>query len=184
MPEKLRKGFDALQDMTSMLANYKAYRAVLATATPPCLPFLALALSDLTFTDDGNKNKTEEGLINFAKRRATAQLIFDLLAHQKKCVSDSAMLRGTNTQSRAYAFESVPELQEMLLSGVAMAEKELYELSLVREPRKQAGGGVGSMLVRRLTLFGLGDDRHACCISSLSLIAGTARRVRTRRKKK
>lgn len=88
--------------MTSMLANYKTYRAVLATASPPCLPFLALTLSDLTFTDDGNANKTDEGLINFAKRRATAQLIFDLLAHQKKYVHHSntgpVMLVTNNTR--------------------------------------------------------------------------------------
>lgn len=65
----------------------------------------------------------------------------------------------------------------MLLSGVAMAEKELYELSLVREPRKQAGGGVGSMLVRRLTLFGLGDDRYVLRALCFSPILGTARRA-------
>lgn len=67
-----------------MLQNYKTYRAVLATSSAPCLPILALALSDLTFTDDGNKNKTEQGLLNFTKRRLTAQLILDLLSHQKR----------------------------------------------------------------------------------------------------
>jgi hypothetical protein len=36
---------------------------------PPCIPYLGIYLSDLTFIEEGTPNFTENGLLNFAKMR-------------------------------------------------------------------------------------------------------------------
>ena len=38
----------------SRKSNYKAFRELLATCTPPCLPYLGTFLTDLTFIEEGN----------------------------------------------------------------------------------------------------------------------------------
>jgi len=47
--------------------SMKDYRRQLAQASLPCLPYVGTSLTDLTFIEDGNSDKTGE-LINFKKR--------------------------------------------------------------------------------------------------------------------
>ncbi|CAH1272050.1 RAPGEF1 [Branchiostoma lanceolatum] len=54
-----------LIDSTS---SFRAYRAALAEAEPPCIPYLGLILQDITFVHLGNPDMLEDGVINFAKR--------------------------------------------------------------------------------------------------------------------
>ncbi|XP_078605598.1 rap guanine nucleotide exchange factor 1-like isoform X4 [Branchiostoma floridae x Branchiostoma japonicum] len=54
-----------LIDSTS---SFRAYRAALAEAEPPCIPYLGLILQDITFVHLGNPDMLEDGIINFAKR--------------------------------------------------------------------------------------------------------------------
>jgi hypothetical protein len=47
--------------------SYKAYRTSLKSAVPPLLPWLGLALSDITFIEVGNSDEIDSK-INFHKR--------------------------------------------------------------------------------------------------------------------
>ncbi len=54
---KYRLLMDRLREVIEHTKNHAAYRARLREVTEPCLPFLGLILSDITFTQDGNPNK-------------------------------------------------------------------------------------------------------------------------------
>ncbi|XP_071947280.1 rap guanine nucleotide exchange factor 1-like isoform X2 [Antedon mediterranea] len=58
------KEYSILIDSTS---SFRAYRAALAEAEPPCIPYLGLILQDITFIHIGNPDSLEEGIINFTK---------------------------------------------------------------------------------------------------------------------
>lgn len=53
---KYRVLMERLQGVIEHTKNHAAYRARLREVTGPCLPFLGLILSDITFTQDGNPN--------------------------------------------------------------------------------------------------------------------------------
>lgn len=57
--------------------NYKSYRALLSSLTGPCVPFLGITLSDLTFADE-NPEFVEDGshLINFDKYILIHQVLY------------------------------------------------------------------------------------------------------------
>lgn len=47
---------------------FKSYRQALAEAKPPCIPYLGLILTDITFVHLGNPQDLPDGKVNFVKR--------------------------------------------------------------------------------------------------------------------
>ena len=80
-------------------------------------------LTDLTFIEDGNKNITKNGLINFRKKSLISQII----------------LKIKSLQNQKYYFKVVPELYYPLFNceNTIVDENKLYELSLNVEPREK-----------------------------------------------
>ena len=54
LSNKHRQSLEGLRKVTEHTRNYAEYRARLRAAAPPCLPFLGLYLTDLTFCSEGN----------------------------------------------------------------------------------------------------------------------------------
>jgi len=113
-----------MQDLFDPSSSYKSYRAAhkIATSKGPCLPYLPTTLSDLTFAEDGNPDSLQQDkqIINFAKREVTCSIIIRQLQLN---------------QSPAYTFPKVEPIHTFLSELIYIGEKELYTISLLREPR-------------------------------------------------
>ena len=78
-----RASIDNLRSITDHQRNYAVYRAKVKETVAPCLPFLGLYLTDLTFIDEGNPNNrpsksSDRQLINFDKHMKTARVVNEL----------------------------------------------------------------------------------------------------------
>eukprot|EP01124_Arcella_intermedia_P031671 TRINITY_DN7215_c0_g3_i1.p1 TRINITY_DN7215_c0_g3~~TRINITY_DN7215_c0_g3_i1.p1 ORF type:complete len:724 (+),score=135.44 TRINITY_DN7215_c0_g3_i1:79-2250(+) len=127
--EKEKKVFDEYSQLKATLAqdhNYKTYRDVLKEVNPPCLPYLGVFLTDLTFLEDGNPNilplEGRNDIINFEKMRKVSVVIQRIVIYQQQ----------------PYNFTKVDMIYNYFdsLASKTMTEAELYSLSLEVEPRE------------------------------------------------
>ncbi|KAK4464683.1 ras guanine nucleotide exchange factor domain-containing protein [Cladorrhinum samala] len=152
---KRKEMLKSLQSTVDFNQNYKALRTRLHNGVPPCLPFLGMFLTDLTFVDVGNPaTKTSDtGLtvINYDKHTRTAKSIRELQRFQIP-----------------YRLTEVPDLQEWISAQIervrekdkagANTQASHYRKSLLLEPREiqqlrtpieappsAAGGGASGM---------------------------------------
>lgn len=130
---KRKEQLKSLQATVDINQNYKALRAQLHGQVPPCLPFLGMFLTDLTFVDVGNPatKTTNTGLtvINFDKHMRTAKCIGELQRFQIP-----------------YRLTELPDLQDWLTWQVergreqdkpgSNAQASHYRKSLLLEPRE------------------------------------------------
>lgn len=106
--------------------NYATLRAAIKSADPPCIPFLGMYQTDLTFIEEGNQDfVTDFKLINFAKRRLISETIKALKTYQQK----------------AYGFQEIPNIVSKLVGEKILSEDELYEASVWLEPRPNTERG-------------------------------------------
>ena len=58
-----------LQKLVSFEGNFRNLRDTLHRCDPPCIPYLGMYLTELSFIEEGTPNFTDDGLLNFAKMR-------------------------------------------------------------------------------------------------------------------
>jgi hypothetical protein len=124
-----RSALEQLLELTTPNQNYANYRKQLQMDTRgqlPCIPYFGLYLKDLLHIEDGNEShtKTASGakLINFEKMRMLASVLENIHQYQEL--------------ARRYSLRAVPQLQEYITdTSEVLDDKELYRLSLEREPR-------------------------------------------------
>jgi len=122
--KKSNEKFDEFKTLMSNRGSYKNFRHMLHNVDPPCIPYLGVYLTDLTFIEDGNPNTlNESGLVNFSKRRKIASVIRDIQQFQQT----------------HYSLEVVAPLRDFSLSLEIMSEDEAYEASLKCEARQPQG---------------------------------------------
>jgi len=126
----------ALQAIVEPDKNYAVLRRRLHDHVPPCLPFVGMYLTDLTFVDAGNSAMRQlpslgdgEGIsvINFDKHTRTAKIIGELQRFQIP-----------------YRLAEVPELQEWIQAQILRVKsssenenvQQYYRKSLLLEPRE------------------------------------------------
>ena len=116
-----------LEALTASAANWSGLRSALRSVQPPCVPYMGVYCSDLTFCDQGNPSRLKpHGLVNWDKARMEAGII-----------------REVNLfQLTAYKLEPVTLVQELLLGLDRRDDDDLYARSLAREPRPQPAAAV------------------------------------------
>jgi len=123
LPNDINKTFQELKDLTAAQRSWKVYREVLKTINPPCVPFIGVTQTDLTFLDDGNPTKLSNGFVNFKKCLMFAKSIEEIQRYQQK----------------PYNLSPVAQIQEFLVKAREEAREfsmdDLYSLSLQVEPR-------------------------------------------------
>ncbi|KAL8711642.1 MAG: hypothetical protein Q9220_004052 [cf. Caloplaca sp. 1 TL-2023] len=149
LSSKTKTKLDTLKDVVNVGRNHATLRQRLQNTIPPCIPFVGIYLTDLTFVDVGNQttrqlaveNKNGVGddascvpVINFGKHIRTAKIISELQRFQIP-----------------YRFTEVPELQTWIqdqLVRVRSSEQSnvqnYYRRSCLLEPR-ETGMGTGRM---------------------------------------
>lgn len=130
---KYKETMDQLRHLTDVARNHAVYRAELRQRVPPCLPFMGLYLTDLTFVDEGNLDTrpvpdSPDGppLINFDKHIKTARIISDVQRFQIP-----------------YRLQEIPEIQSWIEAQLSRVKRtgsldsmKLYRRSLAIEPRE------------------------------------------------
>ncbi|KAL4893715.1 ras guanine nucleotide exchange factor domain-containing protein [Aspergillus ambiguus] len=119
---RIRETLQEMRDLMASDKNFARYRETLRQTNPPCVPFLGIYLTDLTFIDDGIPDMVSPGMINFSKRSKTADILHDMQQYQ----------------NMPYNLQPVAELQEFVIRGIQAADDvaEMYERSLQLEPRQ------------------------------------------------
>ncbi|TFK20605.1 ras GEF [Coprinopsis marcescibilis] len=119
--------FQACEMTIDSNKNFTKYRQLMASVTPPCVPFIGVFLSTLQFIQDGNPDILPGGLVNFRKRQKASEVISDI--------------KGWQTQS--FNLQPVPlvsnYIEESLnqFSNTRASSDHFWQLSLEREPRER-----------------------------------------------
>ena len=127
MPKKARATLEELMELNSHTKNYKRYREHLRGCRPPIVPQMGLISRDLFGLEENNADLVERRFVNLEKSRVLEKVAFDVLA-----------LQGT-----PFVFASAPEEPLVAffrnlpaaVARLAVSEKDLYDRSLLLEPR-------------------------------------------------
>lgn len=107
--------------------NFNNYRNILASITPPCVPFIGTYLTTLTFINDGAGDTVSGDMVNFRKRQKAAEVILDIKRWQ-------AM--PYNLTLVAVIIAWLEESFEKYQDGKDYGD-QFWNLSLEREPRER-----------------------------------------------
>ncbi|CAH2258749.1 jg5418 [Pararge aegeria aegeria] len=78
-----KQTLEKLQVLTSSECRFRILRDALHRCDPPCIPYLGMYLSDLSFIEEGTSNYTPESLLNFSKMRMIAHVIREIRNFQQ-----------------------------------------------------------------------------------------------------
>jgi len=122
LSQRASKKLTLYEKLLTAEKSYHVYRQNLHLSTPPCIPYIGVYLTDLTYMEDGNPNFIDNR-INFTKRSLISTLIREIQQYQ----------------AISYNIKPIKELQQLLEFPIFSEEmeKRLYEISLIREPRAQ-----------------------------------------------
>eukprot|EP00762_Andalucia_godoyi_P000953 ANDGO_03792.mRNA.1 Ras guanine nucleotide exchange factor A len=123
VPKKLLDVLNSLNALMESNSSFKNYRSALHQCSPPCVPYLGVYLTDLTFIEDGNQDflDADQKIVNWSKRMLVSSIISEVQQYQHT----------------PYVFHPVYALQKLLETEweVVTSEDVLYDESILREPR-------------------------------------------------
>jgi hypothetical protein len=119
LSEESARQLAELKEATKVDGNHKRYRAALTRCDGPCIPFIGVTLTDITFMDDAASSFGRGGLVNVSKFEKLHGMVSEVLSFQQE------------------PFDITPneQLISLLMELPHNSEDELFKLSLLREPR-------------------------------------------------
>lgn len=129
--------------------NHSVYRQRLdeaITSCQPCIPFVGMVLSDLTFALEGNApmRRALGSVSDATGSSASDEQVVEMVINWARYERVARLVKSlTATASKFYAFQADPEIQDWLAtvlrrapgSGSPAHDEELYSRSLLVEPR-------------------------------------------------
>lgn len=143
VPKRSKQVLQDLEAVMSMEGSFKCYRNSLENATPPCVPYMGVYLTDAVFIEDGNPNKVAN-MINMTKRRFLYNIVetiqrYQSISYEEK---DQSVYGGAgadkathNNATNSSHMANINAFLMFLYKMPIMTDKQLYDLSLSREPR-------------------------------------------------
>ncbi|KAL6058531.1 Son of sevenless 1 [Balamuthia mandrillaris] len=120
LPSKTWELWEEMNVLMGSEDNFRVFRDLLHKVNPPCVPYLGIFLTDLTFITEGNPQYlTGTNLINVHKLRYCARVLDKIKQYQQT----------------PFNLTPVPFIQEYLMNVEVVPDKELYRLSLLCEER-------------------------------------------------
>eukprot|EP01113_Clastostelium_recurvatum_P049806 TRINITY_DN928_c0_g1_i4.p1 TRINITY_DN928_c0_g1~~TRINITY_DN928_c0_g1_i4.p1 ORF type:complete len:1284 (+),score=384.18 TRINITY_DN928_c0_g1_i4:97-3948(+) len=120
LTKKQQEHFQQFKVLMSGDNNWRNLRSTLHQIGPPCIPYLGLYLTDLTFINDGNPTFLPNGMVNFDKCRRLAAVVQEIQQYQQT----------------PYCLELVDYIQAFITSvPVGLGDEDVYKRSLEIEPR-------------------------------------------------
>lgn len=153
LPKNFQNDLEKLANLMKPTKNFKEYRAALETAAHPCIPYIGLHLTDLTFIDDGNDDTLQGGLINIEKLEMTARVCNTI----QNCVNTSY----PNLKPRH-------ALQKLLSTVEVWDDNEIYRLSKFREPQGEQPPSAPGSVTKKTRLGNVAKGQHTIFFSKNS----------------
>lgn len=132
---------EELEATMGMEGSFKVYRNTLINATPPCVPYIGVYLTDLVFIEDGNPDKIGS-MVNWTKRRLMYNIISTFQRYQmsqydeKQPSPSSPTTHATaNTRISDNKEANINTFLTFLNRMPILTDKQLYDMSMAREPR-------------------------------------------------
>ncbi|XP_042881642.1 ras-specific guanine nucleotide-releasing factor 2-like isoform X2 [Penaeus japonicus] len=134
-----RQTLEKLQTLVSSDGRFRSLRDALHRCDPPCIPYLGMYLTDLSFIEEGTPNFTEDTLLNFSKMRMIAHVIREI----------------RHFQQTPYKIEHNQRVTAYLLDpSLLLSDDNLYRMSLELEPRRSTLTHVNAPLLATATSSG------------------------------
>eukprot|EP00007_Cunea_sp_BSH-02190019_P006845 CAMPEP_0174231344 /NCGR_PEP_ID=MMETSP0417-20130205/1891_1 /TAXON_ID=242541 /ORGANISM="Mayorella sp, Strain BSH-02190019" /LENGTH=1210 /DNA_ID=CAMNT_0015309213 /DNA_START=169 /DNA_END=3801 /DNA_ORIENTATION=+ len=121
VPKAHMELFENVKDIMSNSKNFAAFRTFLKQVDPPCIPYIGMYLTDLTFMEEGIPDNVGD-LINFSKRWKVAAVIQDIQQYQQA----------------PYHLHKLGVIQDYLTNAQALDNETMYKISLECMPRGAA----------------------------------------------
>ena len=141
VPKRYSSVLEDLHSVMNTAKNFASIRAMLKTVDMPCIPYLGMFLTDLTFIEDGNPDNVKNDLINFTKRRYVAQVIQDIQQYQQTpfCLLPEPIIQGYLKGLYLWDEEKLYQYSQEFMPRSAKDKtvKELEVLYLEKEKEKK-----------------------------------------------
>jgi son of sevenless-like protein len=77
-----KEKLDKINHVASRDKNFNALRHALREVNPPCVPYLGMFLTDLTFIEEGGSDWSHSNLIRWKKCKRVSSVLREMLVYQ------------------------------------------------------------------------------------------------------